>query len=654
MCGICGFNWRDEDLLERMKGAVAHRGPDADGSYFDEGASLGHRRLSIVDLSENGRQPLCNEDGTVWITYNGEIYNHLEVRRGLEARGHRFRSRTDTEMVVHAYEEYGPESVGLFTGMFAYAIRDARHGRFVLARDRLGLKPLYYSLTGGRLRFASEIKALLCDPQVPRAIDPQGLFDVMGYEFAPAPRTLLSDVKKLEPGCILVLEADGCVRISRYWQLEEKEIRPTGDALLELLGRVTSEHTMSDVPVGAFLSGGIDSSTIVQFLARSPGPPLQTFALGYAEASFSEFDHARRVADFFGTEHRELLVSPIDAAAIERSIWHLDEPTTDFSNLPFMLICEQARRFVKVCLSGDGGDELLMGYDRFRASKAAHLLGLIPIPFRRRVYQRIVDALPDDDQKKGARNIVKRFLQGAALPPEGEHLRWQYFLGPGQAEGLFRPELLARVDPNPFALVERWARGAPSDRGRREQLVELNTVLPDSVLMKVDKMAMSHGLEVRPPFLDHRVVEFCYSLPTALKLRGFTTKWLLKEAVDDRLPPGIARRGKQGFSFPMKNWMRGDLREFTGDEILASRLLEEHCDMRFVRRLWDEHQARRQNHSHVLWTLLNVALWGRMFLGAAGRSEPGVRPYAVAGARRPSSTPVEPEAASPRSRAASA
>jgi asparagine synthase (glutamine-hydrolysing) len=288
-----------------------------------------------------------------------------------------------------------------------------------------------------------------------------------------------------------------------------------------------------------------------------------------------------------------------------------------------------------------------MGYDRFRASKAAHLLGLIPIPFRRKVYQRIADALPDDDQKKGARNIVKRFLQGAALSPAGAHLRWQYFLAPGQAESLFRPELVQQVDTNPFALVERWARGAPSDRGRREQLVELHTVLPDSVLMKVDKMAMAHGLEVRPPFLDHRVVEFCYSLPTALKLRGFTTKWLLKEAVENRLPPGIARRGKQGFSFPMKNWMRGELREFTGDEILASPLLDEHCDMRFVRALWDEHQAKRQNHSHVLWTLLNVALWGKMFLGDASRSENGARPYAVAGAPRPRPARVETEAARP-------
>jgi asparagine synthase (glutamine-hydrolysing) len=619
MCGICGFNWADERLIEQMKAMLVHRGPDDHGSYVTAGVSLGHQRLSIVDLSASGRQPLSNEDGTVWITFNGEIYNHAELRGRLERKGHVFRSRSDTESIVHAYEEYGLDFVKHLTGMFALAIWDAPRRRMVLARDRLGIKPLYYSLAGNGLagntvRFASEIKALLVDPRVPREVSRQGLFDLMGYEFVPAPDTLFSGIRKLLPGCLLVVEAQGEVRLSRYWTLERRDVAPTEQELLDLLERVCADHTMSDVPLGAFLSGGIDSSTVVSFLSRSLPTKLQTFALGYREASFSEFEYARRVADHFQTQHTELLVRPVDPAAIERSVWHLDEPTTDPSNLPFMLICEEARRYVKVCLSGDGGDEILMGYDRFRASKAAAALERIPLPFRNSIYRAIIAHLPDDDRKKGARNVLKRFLHGAILPAAGGHIRWQYFMDPAQAGELFQPEVLHSIDLDPFAPVKRWSQEAPRERGPREQYVELNTVLPDSVLMKVDKMSMAWGLEVRPPFLDHRVVEFCYSLPTERKLRGFTTKWLLKRAMNERLPPGIATRAKQGFSIPIKNWIRGELLELTHDEVFSSRLIAEHFRKVTLERYWREHQERRHNHSHLFWALLNLSLWDRLLL----------------------------------------
>jgi asparagine synthase (glutamine-hydrolysing) len=613
MCGICGFNWADAPLVERMKALLVHRGPDDHGSYVADGVSLGHRRLSIVDLSESGRQPLSNEDGTVWITFNGEIYNHTQLRALLEAKGHVFRSRSDTEAIVHAYEEYGLDFVKHLTGMFALAIWDAKQRRLVLARDRLGIKPLYYTSSGTRVRFASEIKALLVDPLVPRKLSTQGLFDFMGYEFVPAPDTLFEGIRKLLPGCLLVADPQG-IRHLRYWTLEKQEIEPGGAQLLDILERACADHTMSDVPLGAFLSGGVDSSTVVSFLSRSAPAPLQTFALGYRERSFSEFEYARKVADHFGTRHRELLIPPVDAAAIERSVWHLDEPTTDPSNLPFMLICEEARRHVKVCLSGDGGDELLMGYDRFRASKAAAGLARIPVPFRNHVYRAIIDRIRDDEHKKGARNVLKRFLQGAILPPDGEHIRWQYFMDPGQTSRLFDGEWLRAVNTDPFAPVKRWSQSAPEDRGSREQFVELNTVLPDSVLMKVDKMSMACGLEVRPPFLDHRVVEFCYSLPSNLKLRGFTTKWLLKDVMRKRLPRGIATRSKQGFSIPMKNWIRGELLELTRDEVFSSRLIAEHFRKDTLERYWQEHQQRQHNHSHLFWGLLNLSLWERRLL----------------------------------------
>ncbi len=628
MCGICGFNWRDESLLERMKGTIRHRGPDGEGSYFDDRASLGHRRLSIVDLSDNGRQPLGNEDGTLWLTFNGEIYNHRELRARLESRGHSFRSRTDSEVIVHAYEEYGDDCVKHLVRMFAYALWDGGRRRFLLARDRLGIKPLYYAARDGRLLFASEIKAILCDRDVPRRISPQALHDLMGYEFVPAPATLLEDVHKLLPGHILAVEADGRPRISRFWSLEQKDVDATPEEFLSLLETVCREHLMSDVPIGAFLSGGIDSSTVVRFLTQFMDTPLSTFSLGYAEATFSEFEHARRVADHFRTEHHELMIRPVDVEAIRKSIWHLDEPTTDLSNLPFMLICEQAARSVKVCLSGDGGDELLMGYDRFRASRAAHLLEALPIPFRNSLYRALIASIGDNERKKGARNVLKRFLQGAVLSPEGEHMRWQYFLHPGEARRLFRPELFAQVDPDPFAPVARWSRLAPEERGKREQFVEINTILPDSVLMKVDKMSMAYGLEVRPPLLDHRVVEYCYSLPTSYKLRRFETKWLFKQAVADLLPPGIAHRKKEGFSLPIKNWLRSDLAEVARDEIFSSATIAEHFDPDGLREIWEQHQSRRHNHSHLLWTLLNLALWSRMFLGrgdAAQERAPAVR-----------------------------
>jgi asparagine synthase (glutamine-hydrolysing) len=617
MCGICGFNWADEHLLEQMKATLVHRGPDDHGSYVTEGVSLGHRRLSIVDLSESGRQPLTNEDGTVWITFNGEIYNYPALRKLLEQKGHTFRSHSDTEAIVHAYEEYGLDVVQHLIGMFAFAIWDAPRRRLVMARDRLGIKPLYYTLEHGNIRFASEIKALLVDPSLVRAVNRQGLFDLIGYEFTPAPDTLFQGVHKLLPGCLLVVEADGTSRLSRYWTLRQRDVDATPEGLLSLLEQVCADHMMSDVPIGSFLSGGIDSSTVVEFLSKALPSQLQTFALGYREESYSEFSYAREVAEHFGTLHRELLINPIDRAEIERSVWHLDEPTTDPSILPFMLLCAQARRYVKVCFSGDGGDELFMGYDRFRASKASELLDLLPLPYRQQLYRSIFKLISDDDQKKGARNILKRFLQGASLPRDGEHIRWQYFLDAGQAAALFQPEFLQSVNTDPFAPVKRWSDQAPNEWGVRDQFIELNMFLPDSGLMKVDKMAMAHGLEVRPPFLDHRLVEYCYSLPANLKLRKFTTKWLLKHAMEKRLPPGIAMRKKQGFSIPMKNWIRGEMMDYTHDEIFSSKLIAEYFNIVTLERFWKEHQLRRQNHSHLFWTLLNLSLWGRLFLAPA-------------------------------------
>jgi len=614
MCGICGFNWRDEQLMERMKDAIRHRGPDDHGSYFAEGVSLGHRRLSIIDLSAKGRQPMSNETGTVWVVCNGEIYNYRDLRKLLEGKGHVFCSNSDTEVIVYAYEEFGADFLNRLIGMFGLGVYDTSNRRFMLARDRLSIKPIYYYYKNGRFLFALEMKSILCEGGLSKKINPQALLDLVGYEFVPAPNTLFKDIHKLTPGCLLVIEDGGEPKILRYWDLEEKEIHASGEAFLDLLGRVCAQHLMSEVPLGAFLSGGIDSSTVVHLLTPAIDTRLKTFSLGYQESSYSEFEFAKRVSDHYRTEQHELIIRPVDLEVIKQSIWHLDEPNTDPFNLPFMLICEQAGKHVKVCLSGDGRDEILMGYDRFRASKASYIMDQVPIPFRRTVYRAIIYLLPDDNQKKGFRNILKRFLQGPVMPPEGEHIRWQYFLDPGWHEKLFETDFLSQVDTDPFCPIRMLAKDAPSDRGRREQFFELQTILPDSVLMKVDKMSMAFGLEIRPPFLDHRVVEVCYSLPTAMKLRGFKTKWLLKHSLQDLLPPGIAHRKKQGFSFPMKNWMLGKLKDLFWSELSGSSFLAEYFNMQYLFRIWQEHQRKEHNDSHVLWNLVNLSLWAKLFL----------------------------------------
>ncbi len=617
MCGIAGLTWRDERLVRRMTRTLAHRGPDGDGVYVDDGVSLGHRRLSIIDLSEHGRQPMTNEDGSVRVTFNGEIYNFAEVRADLEARGHHFASRTDTEVIVHAYEEDGADCVRRFNGMFAFAVWDRRRRELLLVRDRLGVKPLYYHVAGGRLAFASEIKALLAVPTVDRSVDPAALFHYVGYEFVPAPATMFRDVRKLPPGHVLRFR-DGEATVSRYWDLRfEREDRPRAwyeARLRDLLEDAVRLRLISDVPLGVFLSGGLDSSTVVAMMSRLGVAPLETFSLGYDDPSFSELDHARVVSKAFGTEHHELMIDPISPELIETAAWHLDEPMTDLSTIPFYLISKRAREHVTVCLSGEGGDEVLVGYDRFKASKAHRYYSRLPRFLREGLIAPLIQALPDQAQKKGPVNLLKRFVDGGLLPEHGLHMRWQYF--GAAAHGALRPDAVPEgVRLDPLAPVARAAGRCPSeDRLDREVYVDLTFTMPDSVLMKVDKMSMAHALEVRVPFLDYRVVEFCASIPGDLKLEGFTTKSVLRSAMRGILPPSIVGREKQGYSFPIKNWLRHELRTYMTDLLEGSPLIRDAFDRRVVARLVEEHLAFRANHNHVLWALVNLAVWHRLFV----------------------------------------
>ena len=619
MCGICGFTWEDRPVVQSMADALAHRGPDQDGYYCAPGISLGHRRLSIIDLSENGRQPIANEDGSLWLVHNGEIYNFREVRSWLEGRGHVFRSRSDSEVLLHAFEEEGMDCLRRMNGMFAFALWDVKKRRLLLARDRLGEKPLYYSQAGGQLAFASEIKALLRNPGVPRGVDDEAIDCFLGFEFIPAPLTAFAGIRALPAGHWLEWRQENAV-IQPYWRLgQESEERPEKEWIEELRGhleRAVRLRLESDVPLGAFLSGGIDSSTVVAMMRRADAGPIRTFALGYKESGFSEFSYARKVARHFGTDHSEMMIDPITPEVIEKVVWHLDQPFSEFSVLPYFLICRKAREHVTVCLSGEGGDEVFAGYDRFKASKAERYLRRLPAPLRRAA-GRLAASLPDRPQKKGAINSLRRFFQGAALPAGG-HMRWQYFLTEETAASIFS----RRSGEEVLASTLAWADRAAEDAGgrgdlEREILCELGFMMPENPLMKVDKMSMACALEIRAPLIDHELVEFAMRIPARLKLAGWTTKAVLKKAMADLLPPGIAYRPKHGFSFPIKHWLRGDLLSYMDDVLSSSPFIAERFDGKAVQRLVAEHRAGSKNHDHLLWSLVNLALWHRQFLAPA-------------------------------------
>lgn len=616
MCGICGFTWEDRTIITVMTDEIAHRGPDQSGFYTDPGISLGHRRLSIIDLSENGRQPIANENGNLLLLHNGEIYNFRQVKQWLEGLGHIFRSQSDSEVILHAFEEEGVECLKRLNGMFAIALWDSRRKRLLLVRDRLGEKPLYYCQNGTSLIFASEIKALLKNPRVPRQANETALDCFLGFEFIPAPLTAFAGIHALPAGHLLEWE-NGSARIRPYWQLpEEREERSEKDWIEGLrchLERAVRMRLESDVPLGAFLSGGIDSSTVVAMMRRTTNGPICTFALGYQETGFSEFEYAKTVADHFGTIHTEMLIDPITPEIIEKAVWHLDQPFSEFSVLPYFLICRKAREHVTVCLSGEGGDEVFVGYDRFKASRAARYLQRLPSPIRQAA-AKLAATLPDRPQKKGALNSLRRFFQGVSLP-SGGHLRWQYFLTETLAQNLYR----GRSGEEILATTLSWADRAAADSSQRNPLEreiinELRFMMPENPLMKVDKMSMACALEIRAPLIDYELVEFAARIPARLKLSGWTTKAILKKAMEDLLPKGIARRSKHGFSFPIKHWLRGDLFQYMEGVLNGSPYIRERFNTVTINRLLTEHRQGQKNHDHILWSLVNLALWHHRFL----------------------------------------
>lgn len=618
MCGINGFSWEDQGLIQAMNKRLVHRGPDAHGDYVGGGASLGHTRLSIIDLSQRGRQPMVNEHGDVRIVVNGEIYNYLDLRKQLIDAGHIFRSDSDSEVVLHGYEQWGPGVIERITGMFCFAVMDAKRRRIMLGRDRLGIKPLYYHHTGGKLIFSNEIKGLLAWDGLERRVDLPGLHQYLGYEYVPAPRTLFAGVNKLRQGHYAIFDMDsGSFTETQYWDVKFaprfKRPEEAVEELRSLMRLAVKRRLMSDVPLGVFLSGGLDSTTVVALMRELGVEHIRSFSIAYPDPSFSELEYANDMAQYYGTDQTVLMIEGLTMEDLESAVYHLDEPMTDLSAIPLMLICRKAKETVTVVLSGEGGDEVFAGYDRFKASKAAGYLSRLPgcAP----LLHRLASLLPDQPQKKGAINVAKRFLDGCVLPSEGEHLRWQYFLPPLLAGQLFNRDAAAQLNlGDPFAPIRAvLAHCNSSDRLDREVYLDLKLAMADSVLMKVDKMSMSTSLEVRVPFLDHEVVEFSAGIPSWFKLKGFTTKYIMRQAIRGLVPDRVAFRGKQGYSLPVKNLLRDQLRPVMQELLTTSPLVTEYLQADTVNTLMAQHLAGTHNHNHVLWALMNAALWHRRF-----------------------------------------
>ncbi|MGQ0644871.1 MAG: asparagine synthase (glutamine-hydrolyzing) [Elusimicrobiota bacterium] len=628
MCGIAGVQYFDPDrpvspdLLSAMNDRILHRGPDDAGQGLFGSVGLAMRRLAVIDL-EAGRQPMRNEDGTVWTVFNGEIYNFRELRSELQATGHVFRTGSDTEVLVHGYEEHGEDFAARLSGMFGFALWDAKARRLLLGRDHVGIKPLFYYLDENLLAFASEVKALLACSDVPREVDPAGLDEFMTLEYTLAPRTLLKGVRKLRPGHLLISE-NGRVREKRWWRprpaARSWSLPEAARAVREELRSAVGRHLVSDVPLGAFLSGGVDSSILVGLMAELQSSPVKTFSIGFEDASYNELGYARLAARRFGTEHHEFILKPDPRSFLDDFTKYLDEPIGDVSILPTFLVSQKARARVTVALAGDGGDELFGGYDTYLAQGLAGWYGRLPRPLRAGV-ESWAEGLRPAREKKGAVNRLKRFLRGMEFPTEIRHYRWMSFLTLEERRRLYTRSFKDALSPgNVFqGLLDRFDEARPlGDALSRMSYVDLRAFLAEDILAKVDVASMANSLEVRVPFLDPRVVDLALSLPEDFKIRGWKRKHILKRAFRDLLPTEIMGRGKEGFSIPMKNWLRGDLREALEETLHPADVRRlGFFDPAAVETLKSEHASGRRNHAHPLWCLMVFHLWHRKFIAPA-------------------------------------
>jgi len=624
MCGICGiFEPRRETAIEQavlknMADSIRHRGPDDDGYYCAPGVGLGFRRLAIIDL-EGGHQPLSNEDGTIWIAFNGEVYNFEELNRRYLSSGHTFRTRSDTETIVHLYEELGEACFAELRGMFGLALWDGRKKKLLLARDPVGKKPLFYSWDGQRLLFGSEIKALLTVPGVSREMDLTAVSDYFTFQYVPAPKTIYRDVRKLRPGHYLVADRSG-IRETAYWDIRFDQPRELSESewceqFLEEFRKAVKLRLVSDVPLGAFLSGGVDSSSVVAVM-NSFQPPVTTCSIGFTEKSYDEAGDAREFAGTLGAKHFEQIVEPHALNLISKLAWHYDEPFADSSAVPTYYVSQVARQHVTVALSGDGGDENFAGYRRYKFDQWENRLrSYVPEPVRRTVFGPLGEFYPKLGWAPRVFRAKSTFQSLARNPIEG------YFHGisccpPAMKNRLFSPDLgkqLAGYD-SLDVLRYHYDRANTSDPLSRIQYVDIKTYLTDDILVKVDRASMAHSLEVRCPLLDHKLMELIAQIPSALKLRNGQGKYIFKKSLQKILPPEVLNRRKKGFAMPVAEWFRGELKGFAHEALFGRQ--DGLLNSAFLANCWKQHQSGRRDWSALLWCTLMFRTWQEVYKAA--------------------------------------
>jgi len=632
MCGICGIIQPEnrkpipENYLSSMCRTIIHRGPDDEGFHLERDVALGVRRLSIIDL-ETGHQPLSNEDGSIWTAYNGEIYNFPQLRKELIQLGHTFKTKTDTETIVHGYEQWGTDFIKKTNGMFSISIWDRNNRNLFLIRDRLGIKPLYYSLCrDGTLVFGSELKAVLAHPKVERRLNMQALDLFLTLEYIPAPFSIFENIFKLPAGSLLAYK-NGTIKISKYWDLQQNEpekmkesIRSPEslqDELFFLLKESVKSRLISDVPLGAFLSGGIDSSAIVGLMHTLGVSPINTFSIGFEYDTYNELEHAQRIAEKFSTEHKEFILKPDILQLTEKLILHLDEPFGDFSIFPTYLVSKTARDSVKVILSGDGGDELLAGYEHYQAQKLSRNPLMWPL---HKLMPSLIKKFPPSPKKKGLWNKMQRYCRGVEMDKRLRHLRWMMFLSTLEKKSLYSENFRENLkgitslhEREPFQSI--FERMNDYDETNGELFLDLNTYMVDDILVKVDRMSMAASLETRVPLLDHNVVEFLFKIPGRFKLNGMSSKWIFKKTMERLLPKENIYRKKEGFSIPIKHWLRTELKEMMLDYLEESRIEKEGLfSSQAVNGLVESHLKKKCNNSHQIWALLVFEIWKDKYL----------------------------------------
>jgi asparagine synthase (glutamine-hydrolysing) len=632
MCGISGrVNYRtgapvDAAVLEGMCDRLRHRGPDGFGVWSDAAVGFGHRRLAVIDTSNAGRQPLQTPDGRFTITFNGEIYNFQDLRCELEAQGARFTTRTDTEVILHAYARDGAACLKRLRGMFAFAVWDAREQTLFAARDRAGQKPFYYREDADGLSFASEPKAFLAEPSFVPDVDAAAVWQYLSFQYVPAPGSAFRGVRQLPPGHFLRVER-GRVTIDRYWTLryDPKSTISEAEAVERMradLAEATRMMLVSDVPIGAFLSGGLDSSLVVALMAEAAGGRVETFSIGFDDASYDETAYARQVAARFSTSHHEAIVRPDALAILPKLLWHYNEPFADSSAIPTLYLSEMTRRHVTVALNGDAGDENFAGYERYAAYLIAARMERVPRLARRMLAAGA--AWPPPGKARTLRSRAQRFLAAAADPGSRRYARWNFHFTDEEKRAICTPEFLARAGgEDAAARYDALFADLPKTAAPIDVLLhaDVESYLPDDLLVKVDRATMAYGLEGRSPLLDHVVMERAACLPADLKLRGTTKKYLLKRIARGLVPDEVIDRPKMGFGVPLADWLRGPLRDLAHDVLLGTRMRQRgYFRMDAIERLVSGHDAGRLNAQYQLWNLLVLELWHQMFIDDGGRS----------------------------------